>query len=39
LVLLSRDANGAPYISIILRSEARDVLYGEMTDLLDEINK
>lgn len=39
LLLLSRDANGAPYISIILRSEARDVLYGEMTDLLDEINK
>lgn len=39
LLLLSRDANGAPYISIILRSEARDVLYKEMADLLDEINK
>lgn len=38
LILLSRDTNGAPYISVILRSEARDVLYKEMTDLLDEIN-
>ncbi len=39
LLLLSRDANGAPYISIILCSKARDVLYNEMADLLDEINK
>jgi len=39
LLLLSRDTGGNPYISIILRSEARDVLYTEMTDLLDEINK
>lgn len=39
LLLLSRDANGAPYISVILCSEARDVLYSEMADLLDEINK
>lgn len=39
LVLLSRDVNGAPYISVILRSEARDILYTQMTDLLDEINK
>lgn len=39
LILLSRDINGAPYISVILRSEARDVLYAEMADLLDEINK
>lgn len=39
LMLLSRDANGAPYISIILRSEAREILYHEMIDLLDEINK
>ena len=38
LILLSKDTNGAPYISVILRSEARDVLYTEMTDLLDEIN-
>lgn len=39
LLLLSKDVNGAPYISVILRSSARDVLYAEMTDLLDEINK
>lgn len=39
LILLSRDTGGAPYISVILSSESRDVLYQEMTDLLDEINK
>lgn len=39
LLLLSRDVKGAPYISIILGSDARDVLYGQMIDLLDEINK
>lgn len=39
LLLLSRDANGAPYISVILQSVSRDVLYPEMIDLLDEINK
>jgi len=39
LLLLSRDTNGAPYISIILCSTARDVLYTEMADLLHEINK
>lgn len=38
LILLSKDTSGSPYISVILRSEARDVLYKEMTDLLDEIN-
>ncbi len=39
LILLSKDVNGAPYISVILRSEARDILYTEMADLLDEIKK
>lgn len=39
LMLLSRDISGAPYISVILRSTASDVLYPEMIDLLDEINK
>lgn len=39
LLLLSKDANGAPYISVILRSSSSDVLYAEMSDLLDEINK
>lgn len=39
LILLSKDINGSPYISVILSSESRDILYQEMTDLLDEINK
>ena len=39
LILLSRDAKGAPYISVILRAEKNDYLYQQMTDLLDEINK
>lgn len=38
LILLSRDSSGKSYISVILRSEGRDILYDEMTDLLDEIN-
>lgn len=38
LILLSRDISGNPYISVIMRSEARDVLYKEMVDLLDEIS-
>ena len=37
LILLSRDLAGKSYISVILRSEGRDILYQEMTDLLDEI--
>lgn len=39
LVLLSRDKNGSPYISVILGGTSRDGLYAQMTDLLDEINK
>lgn len=39
LILLSRDTAGAPYISVILRAEAGDVLYSEMSDLLTEIGK
>lgn len=39
LMILSKDISGNPYISIVLRSESRDLLYTEMTDLLDEINK
>lgn len=39
LMLLSRDENAAPYISVILRSTSTDVLYNEMIDLLDEIHK
>lgn len=39
LILLSRDVSGSPYISVIMRSEANEVLYQEMVDLLDEIRK
>ncbi|MCM1112247.1 MAG: serine hydrolase [Muribaculum sp.] len=39
LILLSRDTQGSPYISVILRAENVDYLYSQMTDLLDEINK
>lgn len=38
LVLLARDTASNPYIAVILRSEERQLLYTEMTDLLDEIN-
>ena len=38
LVLVSRDTQGNPYISVIMRSESRDDLYGAMTELLGEIN-
>lgn len=38
LILLSKDVNGAPYISVILSAESRDILYTEMTDLLNEIS-
>lgn len=37
LVLISRDSSSNPYISIIMRSEGKDALYEQMTDLLDEI--
>ena len=39
LMLFSRDENGHPYISIVLRAEGVEELYGAMTDLLDEIHK
>ncbi len=39
LMLLSRDTEGTLYISVILRSTSKDVLYTEMLDLLDEIEK
>lgn len=38
LMLLARDVGGAPYISIILRSESSEVLYAEMIDLLGTIH-
>ncbi len=39
LILLSQDASGNPYISVILRSEERALLYEEMKGLLAEINR
>lgn len=39
LMILAKDKNGAPYISIILKSGSRDNLYAQMTDLLEEIAK
>ncbi len=39
LILLTRDVNGAPYVSIVMGSESPDSLYREMIDLLDEIQK
>ncbi len=37
LVLLSRDKNGASYISVIMKDESRDGLYTDMSDLLSII--
>lgn len=39
LILLARDSGSNPYISVILHAESRDILYTQMTDLLEEINK
>lgn len=39
LILLVRDSGSNPYISVILHAESRDILYTQMTDLLEEINK
>ncbi len=38
LVLLSKDASGNPYISVILKSSGREYLYDKMYDLIDLIN-
>lgn len=39
LVLLSKDASGNPYVSVILGSPERGILYEQMTDILNEIQK
>ena len=39
LLILSKDVSGAPYISVILKSESRDLIYTQMTQLLNKINK
>lgn len=37
LIILSKDTAGNPYISIILRSKERQLMYEQMIDLLEEI--
>lgn len=37
LILLARDNSSNPYIAVIMRAESSDVLYNEMTNLLQEI--
>lgn len=37
LVLLSRDTSGNPYISVILQSKERAIMYDEMSELLEQI--
>lgn len=37
LVLVSRDTSGNPYISVIMRSDSRENLYSQMSELLAEI--
>lgn len=39
LLLLCKDASGNPYVSVILKSPERGILYEQMTDLLNEIQK
>lgn len=39
LVLLSQDQNGNDYISIILKADNRTLLYKNMSDLIDQIQK
>ena len=37
LILLARDTSGNPYIAVILKATARDILYEQMTRLLNVI--
>ena len=37
LILLSNDQKGNPYISVILKAEDRDTLYGQMSKLLGQV--
>ena len=39
LLIYSKDTSGAPYISVILKSESRDVIYKQMSELLDGFPK
>ena len=37
LVLLSKDDGGQPYISIVMGADTKDLLYQDMTALVDNI--
>lgn len=37
LVIYAKDTSGNPYISVILRAKEREIIYGQMTDILSEI--
>jgi len=39
LILFSKNAQGTPFISVVLKSDDRTTLYSQMTDLLEDINK
>lgn len=39
LILYNKDASGNPFISVIMNSDSRDILYSEMTELLMQINQ
>lgn len=39
LAIVAKDTSGSPYISIVLRSESRDLVYQETSDLLEKIAK
>ena len=38
LSLITKDSSGNLYISIVMKAESGDLLYSQMTDLLEEIN-
>lgn len=39
LIILAKDTSGNPYIGVILRASARDLINQEMVQMLSEINK
>lgn len=39
LIILSKDINGSPYISVVLKSESTDSLYDNMNSLLNDIEQ
>ena len=39
LILLSQDASGNQYISVVLKAQDKNMIYVEMSEVLDEIAK